>query len=245
VTNGIVDLPQYTWRPLPGTRPQIIPTQLIAHTAVSNASSLYGWFNSPTAKGTDAHTYIRADGTAEQYRAANTQANANGTANRWWDRDNGVFRGAFSVETWDGRDPEHTPWTPQQITTLRDTALWLNRVYRIPLEICPGPYDPGIAWHSLYPGWSPGRHTCPGALRITQFHDELLPAITTAATTQIGDITVPTNPTFGDIANFVETCFTRAANPDPKGRTYWTVVIAEAVNPLVPMRTMANQLGLI
>ena len=45
--------PQAKQRPLPGAggKRLILPSQIILHTAVAKASSLYDWFNNPAAKG--------------------------------------------------------------------------------------------------------------------------------------------------------------------------------------------------
>lgn len=172
----IVDLPQITWRPLPIQQPAIVPSMLVLHTAVSNAASLYNWFNGPS-HGVESHVYIRADGTGEQYVSADMRADANGNANRWLDPDRTTWRGAFSVETWDNKDPS-IPWTDPQIATIADLARWLNRTYAMPLTLATPTNWAGIAWHSLVPTWSPGHHTCPGPVRIAQIHDQLMPMLT-------------------------------------------------------------------
>ena len=153
----ILDLPQITWRPLPVAQPVIWPIQMIVHTAVSEADSLFDWFNGPS-NGNESHVYVRGDGIGEQYMDAEERADANGAANRWFDPVTFGWVGAFSVETWDNGDPANTPWTAPQLDTLADIALWLNRTYQVPLAICATPTSPGLGWHSMWPKpnpWSP------------------------------------------------------------------------------------------
>jgi hypothetical protein len=149
----------------PGGEPLIVPTQLILHTAVSKAASLYGYFSRADVR-TESTFYIAADGTLEQYMDTCRQADA---------QFDGNLHG-LSVETWDDGDPNNTPLNAAQIATYLRLARWLNATHGIPLHICDSPQEPGLGYHSLFHAWAKDGHTCPNPLRIAQFHDRLLPA---------------------------------------------------------------------
>ena len=239
MTTGIIDLPQFTWRPLGLTQPEILPSALIAHTAVSGADSLWGFFRSGASSGVEAHAYIRADGTAEQYVAATMMADANGTANRWWDPVAGAFRGAFSVETWDGGNPA-TPWTLPQLNTLADVAVWLNQRFGVPLTLCPTPQSPGLGWHALHPSWSPAHHTCPGPVRITQFTAQLVPLIQR----KVMQPAMACQPTLTEIETYVAKSYQAAANTDARGERYWVRTAGGSDTPFKVFTEMDHALGL-
>lgn len=241
MASGILDLPQFTWRPLPAKQAMIVPSIMIAHTAVSGARSLYDYFNGPSG-GIEAHCYIRADGTAEQYIAADERADANGGANRWFDRAAGVWRGAFSCETYDNGNPA-IPWTQAQINTLADVAGWLHQRYGVPLTVCTSPTSPGLGWHSMWPNpnpWSPGNHTCPGSVRIAQFRNQLLPLIERR---NIGRIMAVT-PTLTEIENYVVKSYQAAGNTDTRGQRYWVRTAGAASDPFAIFEIMDKALGL-
>lgn len=241
MATGIVDLPQFTWRPLPVRQPAIVPSILIAHTAVSSANSLYAYFNGPSA-GVEAHCYIRADGTAEQYVGAEMQADANGGANRWYDSRAAVWRGAFSCESWDNGNPA-TPWTQAQINTLADVAHWLHDRYGVPLTLCTSPTTPGVGWHSMWPApnpWSPGNHTCPGSVRIAQFRNQLMPLIERRSVGRIMAVT----PSLTEIENYVAKSYQAAGNTDTRGQRYWVRTAGAASDPFVVFAEMDHALGL-
>ena len=153
----------------PGAVVKLIPrhnkplraTQLVLHTAVSGAASLYGYFANPN---TDvaSHFYVREDGTVEQYVDTRFQAPANRNANA----------SAISVETWDGGQPNTTPWNARQLVALVALAVWANRVHGVPLRLCSSPTAAGVGFHSMWgapSAWTPAAgKTCPGTARIPQ-----------------------------------------------------------------------------
>jgi hypothetical protein len=166
--------PRAEWRPVSGnaTEPPTRMTQVILHVAVSEARSLWGWFDSGSG-GIESHLYVRRDGTSEQYVDTEKSADANYTANR---RPDGT--GAISVETQGMADGE---WTPEQLATLLDICWWAHETHGIPLRRCPGPDSSGIGWHTMWgaPGpWTPVAKTCPGPDRIRQVERILLPTLT-------------------------------------------------------------------
>lgn len=148
-----------TWRPLAEnkTEPLINATQLIFHTAVSNADSLFAFFSRPDVV-VESHGYIQRDGDAEQYIDYDRQADANAKAN---------VR-AISWETWDGRDPAHIPWNDAQLDRMVDIAVDLHKSKKIPLQRCRTWDGPGIGSHRDFREWNPNAHSCPGQARIGQ-----------------------------------------------------------------------------
>jgi hypothetical protein len=147
------------------------------HVAVSEAASLFGYFNQPG--NPTSHFYVRRDGKVEQYVDTQFRAPANLEGNP----------SLISVETQGGvRDVDTEPWTPEQVETLASIAAWANRVHDIPLvamrDSLPG--TTGIGYHRLgvepwrVDGgelWSSGYgKVCPGAAKIAQ-----IPSIITRA----------------------------------------------------------------
>lgn len=150
------------WRPLPesSAEPIITPTQVILHTAVSAADSLFGYFSRSDVS-VESHFYVNQSA-IEQYQDTQRQADANNDANAR----------AISVETWDNGDPDHTPWTPTQMGLLAELVAWCCRQHAIPARQCPAWDAPGIGWHSMWGApsrWTPvpGK-TCPAGPRIAQ-----------------------------------------------------------------------------
>jgi hypothetical protein len=157
--------PHAHWRPLPeaGNEPAITARQVILHTAVSNAGSLFDYFARADVA-VESHFYVSQNG-CEQYIDTARQADANRNANAR----------AISIETWDAGDPAHTPWTPRQLDLLVDLVAWCCRTHGIPARRCTSPTAPGIGWHTMWGApseWTPAAgKTCPGAPRIAQIPD--------------------------------------------------------------------------
>jgi hypothetical protein len=151
--------PMARWRPLPenSTQPRIRPTQIILHSAVSDGRSLYPYFGLPSVK-VESHFYVQEDGGVEQYLDTLVRADANYQANPR----------AISIETWDGGNPDRTPWNSAQLATLADLVRWCASVHDIPLRRCPSWTSSGVGYHSLFPQWSPVKKTCPGLARRPQ-----------------------------------------------------------------------------
>jgi hypothetical protein len=153
--------------------PAIVPALAILHVAVSEAESLFGWFNGPSG-GIESHFYIRKDGTVEQYRSVHREADANLGANHY--TVDGVVYGAVSIETagfalgW---------WNKAQKTAIKALLLWLHDEHRIPLHSVTTPQPPrdrgGVSYHSRFPAWSPVAKSCPGPNRIKQYARVIVP----------------------------------------------------------------------
>jgi hypothetical protein len=140
------------------TQPQIVPTQLIFHSAVSKGESLFDFFNHELVV-LESHLYVQEDGDAEQYIDSNVQADANYKANPR----------ALSVESWDDGDPDTVPWTPKQMRRLADIAAWAHLEHDIPLVRAPAWNLPGMGGHTDYKKWSNvSGKTCPGLARRGQ-----------------------------------------------------------------------------
>lgn len=148
------------WRPLKEneTEPLITATQLIFHSAVSKADSIWGYFQRDDVV-VESHLYVDHLGSIEQYIDLDRQADANYKAN---------IR-AISVETWDNGDPDHVPWNEAQMHALVDIAVQVHRLKRVPIIQAPAWDKPGMGGHTLYPEWSNVRgKTCPGLARRGQ-----------------------------------------------------------------------------
>lgn len=151
--------------------PAIKPVGIILHVAVSESASLFSYFNGPSG-GIESHFYIRRDGTVEQYRDCGFEADANYKANSFIE--NGVRKGYLSVET---QGMEHGKWTDAQIKAIKELITWASKNYGFPLRVSRNPTDPGVGYHTLFPGvWSNvAGKTCPGPDRKVQFREVLVP----------------------------------------------------------------------
>ncbi|MEW1959759.1 peptidoglycan recognition family protein [Kineococcus sp. NPDC059986] len=154
-------------KPITKHKTPLTASQVILHTAVSGAKSLFGFFSGDPLC---SHFYVAEDGTVEQYIDTKFQAPANRFAN---------VR-AISIETWDGLRPDINAWNPKQQEALVALLRWLGAQHRIPLRLCTTPNSPGVGWHSMWGApslWTPSRaKTCPGPMRIPQIPDLLVRA---------------------------------------------------------------------
>lgn len=147
--------------------PPIKPRVVILHVAVSEAATLYDYFNGPSG-GVESHFYIRRDGSLDQYRSTDVQADANTDANDF----------AISIET---QGMERGEWTPAQLTTIKALLLWCHNVHGIPLQVCPKWDGAGIGYHTQFPGtWDKRGASCPGPDRKAQFTNVLVPWLASA-----------------------------------------------------------------
>lgn len=169
-------IPGVIWRPIRenSTQPAIRPTQWILHTFVDapGPTNMAGYFDRPDIT-LESHTVL---GWAKHEQLIDTSrsADANYKANR---RPDGT--GAVSTETEDDGKPVENPWNSYQVTELIRTGVELHRLHGIPARLPRTHDDPGMGYHSLFPGvWSNVRgKTCPGATRIRQFKEIVLPEI--------------------------------------------------------------------
>jgi N-acetylmuramoyl-L-alanine amidase len=139
------------------------------HVAVSEAASLFNYFNQPG--NPTSHFYVRRDGTVEQYVDTQFRAPANLEGNA----------SLISIETQGGvRNVDSETWTADQVAALAEIARWTNQVHGIPLVQMANslPGTRGIGYHRL--GIDPWRVSggerwsqsygkiCPGAGKIAQ-----------------------------------------------------------------------------
>lgn len=153
------------------------------HVAVSEASSLFGYFNQ---KGiADSHFYVRKDGTVEQMVDTAYQAYADLQGND----------ATISIETQGGlRNAQGEKWTSAQVESLAQIYAWAVKTHGIPLKVAKdsiptGTSSHGLSWHRLgidgnFPsGLLSGRKAggmhysksagkvCPGNAKIRQVDD--------------------------------------------------------------------------
>lgn len=153
--------PRAIWKPLRenSTQPRIRPRAIILHSAVSDAESLFDFFQNSSEL--ESHFYVRRSGVVEQYLDTTVQADANYKANSF----------AISIETWDGRTPDIRGWNPNQITGLVGLCDWICDTHAIPRTSIATWDGTGIGYHTQFgaPGpWTPVAKTCPGIARIGQ-----------------------------------------------------------------------------
>lgn len=146
----------------PGSNdPRITPRLVLLHVAVFVGPSLYPYFKYRSG-GIESHFYIRFDGTVEQYRDTDYEADANYKANPR----------AISIETEGMADGV---WTIQQLESIKKLLLWCHEVHDIPLRRPRLWNGSGVSYHSRFPQWSPVAKSCPGYKRIRQFKVTLVP----------------------------------------------------------------------
>lgn len=146
------------------------------HTAVSDATSLFSYFNvygNPCS-----HFYVAEDGTVEQYMDTAIRSEADYQGND----------STISIESWDGYGRVWTSgavpgWNAAQLASLKRLTLWILRTHRsIPPKLAkdsiPAWSSFGLSWHRL--GIDPWRvpsglhwstaygKTCPGDAKIAQ-----------------------------------------------------------------------------
>lgn len=150
--------------------PGIVARIGILHVDAGNSSDLYNLFLGNQRSGgskIEAHGHVRKDGHVFQYRDTAYQADANYRANDF----------ALSFET-QGYGPGL--WTAEQIASIKRLMLWARDVHGIPLRKVTSWDDREGGWgyHTQFgaPGpWTPVAKTCPGADRIKQFNEILVP----------------------------------------------------------------------
>lgn len=175
------------WRPMPyATSLMPNPVRANAHTAVTNAASLFPYFAYQSGK-VHSHFYVAKGGTIEQYRDTAYRAAADLQGNP----------DTISIETWDGYPLTFTSaatvieWTPEQVEALTRLLAWiLDEHPTIPRRLATtskaDATSHGIGWHRLgvpatYAQLALGRSqtggklwsrkvgkTCPGDKRIAQ-----------------------------------------------------------------------------
>jgi hypothetical protein len=167
------------WKPLPdhGHEPAIRPWGLFAHSIVGSAAGAWSYFANSTSL--ESTTIVHKSGFFWQCMSRREQADAQYRANGF--EVGGTLVGGISHETEDNGDPNTDPWTPAQL----DTLVWLLdedlREFNLPRQVMPDWDAPGLGFHSMFGAPSQltpavGK-TCPGTVRIRQWHEQVLPRI--------------------------------------------------------------------
>lgn len=195
--------PGAIWKPITASKGRqrlTVYNRMNLHVAVSEGSSLHGYFNKSGIP--DSHFYVRRDGTVEQYVDTAYQAFADLEGND----------ATISVET-QGMGPG--VWTPEQLASLVDLYVWAVWTHglarRMATSSKPGESSRGLSWHRLgcdgsfpaLPSILAGRgqrgggmhysksagKVCPGDDRIKQ-----IPSIFARAEVILGGASKPTTP---------------------------------------------------
>lgn len=151
---------------------------VILHVDAGNAATLYPYFNGPSG-GIESHGFIKLDGTFEQYRDYSYEADANYRANSWVK--DGKRYGFISIET---QGFGAGTWNAAQLATIKRVILEAADLYGFPIRKCPGPFSPGIGYHTMWGApsdWTPVAKSCPGPNRIKQFNSVLVPWFSVAS----------------------------------------------------------------
>ncbi|WP_181150344.1 MULTISPECIES: N-acetylmuramoyl-L-alanine amidase [unclassified Arthrobacter] len=164
-----IKMPGVVWKPISRNytkRKRSRTDCVILHIAVTEASSLKGWFNNPSAYASS-HFYVRRDGTIEQYLGAEYISWANGAGNSR----------AITVET---QGMGTGSWTGAQCKSLARICAWSHTKFGVRTTLMPNsrPSSKGIGYHrqGVNPWrvsggelWSKSRgKICPGYDRIEQ-----------------------------------------------------------------------------
>lgn len=168
---------------------------VILHVAVSEAKSLAGWFNNPSA-GASSHFYVRRDGTIEQYIDLDYISWANGAGNSR----------SITVETQGGASGE---WTAAQHVANVKIIVFAHQKYGVPIVQMTNSKSTskGVGYHLLgVPAnrtqkllkrsqtggelWSSAvGKVCPGPERVKQ-----IPSIVAEAKRKATGVVKPTSP---------------------------------------------------
>lgn len=143
--------------------PTIVPVGNAFHVAVSESRSLHDYFDGPSG-GIESHGYIRRDGTVEQYRTLDREADAQAAGNSF------TYQGKrCGFLSWETQGMGSGEWTPEQVATIRRIMQWTHDHLGTPLGQAPAWNRPGNGYHSLFAEWNPNGHSCPGPDRIRQW----------------------------------------------------------------------------
>lgn len=136
--------PGATWRPVAskGRKALTEYNRVNFHVAVSEASSLWDYFNKTSSP--DSHFYVRRDGSTEQYVDTSQRAFADYEGND----------ATISIETQGGvNNPNGEPWTDAQRETLAQIYAWAVRTHGIAVaQASSSKKDStsrGLSWHRL------------------------------------------------------------------------------------------------
>lgn len=167
------------WKPLPdhGHEPAISPRTHVHHSIVGSAAGAWAYFANST--NLESTNIVLKSGELWQCMSRLEQADANYKANDF----------AISTETEDNGHPDTDPWTPAQLDTLVWVTLEDMRDFGIPRQVCPAWDRGGVGFHSMWGApsqWTPAAgKTCPGSVRIKQWHEQVVPRVLGTLTEEI------------------------------------------------------------
>ncbi|GAB3684834.1 hypothetical protein GCM10027589_53950 [Actinocorallia lasiicapitis] len=162
-------------RPLSATQgePKITPKVFIVHTMVGYLAGTESMFRQGGWQGTESHFGIGGswdgktrDGAIWQWQDLAHQADAQYDGNAY----------ATSVETSDGAK-SNVPWTDRQVDAIIKLGVWWCKTTGNPARIVSKPGETGFGWHSQFKAWNKASHNCPGAVRLKQYRNEIVPEI--------------------------------------------------------------------
>lgn len=166
--------PRATYKPLGvQSQPKLVnPTAIIIHTMGGYLNGTDSTFRKGGYTGTESHFGIGGSWDGPNY---------DGIVWQWQDLDytaDAEYEGngyGISIETSDGALV--APWTTNQVESLINLLIWLCIKYKINPKLIPAIDGNGIGYHSQFPEWNRDGHTCPGALRISQLINTVIPAV--------------------------------------------------------------------
>lgn len=147
--------------------------KVVLHTADGSYQGALDWWEKKHAWGIFSHFFVLKSGRLVQMVDTDFKAVANCTAN---------YSG-ISVESEDGARPETTPWNDKQLESIVRLMKWVNEVHAVPFRTCASPIDAGFGFHTMWGNtptlneWLGAQKICPGVPRITQFYQDLMPAV--------------------------------------------------------------------
>lgn len=155
------------------TEPKIgTPRVLIFHTMSGYLAGTDSWFRRDGYAGTESHFGVGGswdkglDGAVWQWQALDRQADAQYGGNAH----------ATSVETSDGAK-SGVPWTAKQLEALIDLGEWWCRQTGNPARLVASASGRGFGYHSQFAAWNRSGHVCPGAARVKQLKERVIPEV--------------------------------------------------------------------
>lgn len=148
------------------------PRVLIFHTMSGYLAGTDSWFRRDGYSGTESHFGVGGswdrglDGAVWQWQALDRQADAQYGGNAY----------ATSVETSDGAK-SGVPWTDKQLQALIDLGEWWCRQTGNPAALVSAPTGKGFGYHSQFAAWNQAGHACPGAPRVKQLKEVIIPQV--------------------------------------------------------------------
>lgn len=138
--------------------------QYTPHTAVTNADSLYAYFNNPASQ-SSSHYYVNKYGNIEQYVEESNMAWTNSNLN--------ANRQSITCEHWDGGNANDSVRTNEMYESAAQLMADVCKRNNIPLVLLTKEQalanQPGITLHKYY-----ANKSCPGALNVQRIIDRAL-----------------------------------------------------------------------